>query len=275
MVVREKLKYEDVLGFKYGYTPIGKPSLNTYIYFIDGLLIDTGQSNARQKIISDTNQLAIDQIFITHYHEDHTGNIKVIAKQHQCKVYGSKICSELMKKPPKISFAQKLGWGNRPNYNEIISQEKEIKTDRYTFQIISIPGHAADMIALYEPEKKWLFSADLFINSYISYFLYNESIMDQIISIKKILKLDFKVMFCSHNPQLTEPKEKLKKKLSYLENTFEDVQSLYSKGYSKGQIFKSLKMKENWLVKTLSLGQLSKLNMVQSIIRDIEKKQTE
>ena len=34
-------------------------------------------------------------------------------------------------------------------------------------------------------------------------------------------------------------------------------------------------MKENWLVKTLSLGQLSKLNMVQSIIRDIEKKQTE
>lgn len=275
MVVREKLKYEDVLGFKYGYTPIGKPFLNTYIYFIDGLLIDTGQSNARQKIISDTNQLAIDQIFITHYHEDHTGNIKAIAKQNQCKVYGSKICSELMKNPPKISFAQKLGWGNRPNYNEIISQEKEIKTDRYTFQIISIPGHAADMIALYEPEKKWLFSADLFINSYISYFLYNESIMDQIISIKKILKLDFKVMFCSHNPQLTEPKEKLKKKLSYLENTFEDVQSLYSKGYSKGQIFKSLKMKENWLVKTLSLGQLSKLNMVHSIIRDIEKKQTE
>ena len=275
MVVREKLKYEDVLGFKYGYTPIGKPFLNTYIYFIDGLLIDTGQSNARQKIISDTNQLAIDQIFITHYHEDHTGNIKAIAKQHQCSVYGSKICSELMKNPPKISFAQKLGWGNRPNYNEIISQEKEIKTDRYTFQTISIPGHAADMIALYEPEKKWLFSADLFINSYISYFLYNESIMDQIISIKKILKLDFKVMFCSHNPQLTEPKEKLKKKLSYLENTFEDVQSLYCKGYSKDQIFKILKMKENWLVKTLSLGQLSKLNMVQSIIRDIEKKQTE
>lgn len=270
MIVSEKLNYEGVQGFKYGYSLIGKPKLHAYFYYIDGLLIDTGQPKTRSNILADTIDLKVDQIFITHHHEDHSGNILEFQERHQCKVYGSEACSKLMKNPPKLSFAQKITWGDRPPYHDIIPIEGSIKTPNYTFEIIPIPGHAIDMVALYEPNKKWLFSADLFLNTYIGYFIDNESIAAQIASIKRVLELDFDVMFCSHNPQLNNPKKKLIKKLDFLERTFNDVAALYNKGYNAKQVFKALKWKENWFIKALSSGHLSKMNMIKAIIRDLE-----
>ena len=241
-----------------------------YIYYVDGLLIDTGQRNAESSILPETNKLDINQIFLTHYHEDHTGNVQAIHNQHNCPVYGSKRCSELMKDPPKISLAQKLSWGDRNAFNDIIPIEEEIKTKNFTFQILPIPGHAPDMVALYEPDKKWLFSADLYINSYISFFMDSESIAQQIASIRRVLELDFDIMFCSHNPKFKAPKASLNKKLSYLESTFEKVAQLHTQGYSDKEIFKAIGLKENRLAKIMSGGHLSKLNMVRAIIRDIK-----
>ncbi|WP_291727100.1 MBL fold metallo-hydrolase [Bernardetia sp.] len=270
MVITKSFKHEEVTGIKFGYQPFGMPTLFTHIYFVDGLLIDTGQSNAKSKILEETAKLNIEQIFITHHHEDHTGNISEIQKQHGCNVYASSLCGEMMKKPPKISLAQQLTWGKRPAYEHLLRKDDTIETPNFSFQIIPIAGHAVDMVALYEPTKKWLFSADLYINSYIDYFLENESIYEQINSIKKILELDFVVMFCGHKPQLTNAKAQLTKKLNFLESLFNDVSLLYEKGNSASEILKRLKLKENWFVRILSNGNLSKINMIKSIIRDIE-----
>lgn len=260
-------QHEEVLGLKFGYHPYSKPNLHTHIYYVDGLLIDTGQRHMHQTILHKTKDLYIDKILLTHHHEDHTGNINALSNQHQCEVFASELCCDLMKNPPKISWAQKMVWGDRPANFNITPIKYQIQTENFEFQIIPIPGHAIDMIALYEPNKKWLFSADLYINSYISYMLKNESISQQIYSIKQILELDFDVMFCSHNPQLTNGKEALLKKLHFLEDFVEKVVQLYQKGYSEKTIFNELKLKENPFVKYISFGSLSQMNMIKSVIK--------
>ena len=126
------------------------------------------------------------------------------------------------------------------------------------------------MVALYEPDRKWLFSADLYVTSRTGYFLKNESMARQIESMKKILELDFKAMFCSHNPKLENPKQKLRQKLDNFESFFDEVSTLHHKGHSAKEIFKILNLKEQWLIKSLSFGELSRLNMVESVIRDIK-----
>lgn len=272
MFISQSFKHEEVVGLKFGYHPISTPKLFTHIYFIDGLLIDTGQSKVRNTIKSEVRKLDVQQVFITHHHEDHTGNISEIKEIHNCNVYASALCCEIMKNPPKLSLAQKLTWGGRVSQQDLIPKKEIIKTKKFSFHIIPIPGHAPDMVALYEPTKKWLFSADLYLNSYIDYFLKDESMADQIKSIKKILRLDFNEMFCSHKPQLKNGKTQLIKKLKFLESFFSDVSSLYEKGYSANEIFKYLKLKENWPVRLLSGGSLSKLNMVRSVIRDLKNK---
>ena len=270
MILSQSFKHEEVLGVKFGYHPIGNPKMFSHIYYIDGLLIDTGQSKAQSRVISETQKLDVEQIFITHFHEDHTGNIEQLMELHKCEVYASEECCQIMKDPPKLSSAQKLIWGDRERQNHLEPKYETIETSKFRFDIIPIPGHSPDMVALFEPNRQWLFSADLYINSYIGYFLKSESIVDQIKSTQKILKLDFKQMFCSHNPQLKNAKQQLTKKLNFLESFFDDVSSLHEKGYATQEIFRSLKLKENWLIRYLSGGSLSKLNMVKSAIRDLE-----
>ncbi|MGD1891099.1 MAG: MBL fold metallo-hydrolase [Cyclobacteriaceae bacterium] len=180
MIISESFEHEEVVGFKFGYQPIGKPRLFSHIYFVDGLLIDTGQSNVRSTITSKVKELSVEQIFITHHHEDHTGNIAEIKELHGCNAYASERCCQMMKDPPKLSFAQKIAWGDRASQSDLIPKYDTVETNNFSFNIIPIPGHAPDMVALYEPNRQWLFSADLYINSYIDYFLADESIADQI-----------------------------------------------------------------------------------------------
>ena len=87
----------------------------------------------------------------------------------------------------------------------------------------------------------------------------------QIASTKKILELDFNTMLCAHRPQLIGGKEKLKKKLAFLEDYYEKVSKLHHEGKSPKQIMKVLKLKEFWPIKLLSGGDLSQLQMVKSV----------
>ena len=277
MKVIKPYKFGPIKAYKFGYSPaiLGKPKLLVYVYFIDGLLIDTGQPRMRKEVLETVKDLPVKQIFVTHHHEDHSGNAPLLKAHFNCPVYAPPLCVEMMKNPPPISLAQKIFWGDRPPNRNLIVKEKVIQTPNYKFELIDIPGHAADMVALYEAEQKWLFSADLYVNSYIGYFLKNESVAQQIASTKKVLTLDFDVLFCAHNPQLEQARTQLEKKLSFLENFYSSVAELYDQNpqaYSPQQILKKLQLKEFWFVRLISLGQLSKLNMVRSVIRDEEQK---
>jgi len=269
MKVVDSFSFEEIQGFKFGKSWRGVPKLYSHIYFIDGLLIDTGHRRMANEIIETIKDLPVTKIYITHYHEDHSGNIEMLANHFGAPVLGSKLCSEIMKSPPSISISQKMSWGNRPAYENIQPLSGSITTENHSFRIIDIPGHARDMTALYEPNKKWLFSADLYVNSFIGYFLREESTTQQIDSIKKILALDFDVMLCGHNPAFQGAKVKLQKKLKFLEAFYKDVAAEYAKGKTAVEIFKSLKLKEFWFVRLVSRGALSRLNMVKSVIRDI------
>lgn len=275
MIIAEKFTHEEVVGLKFGSFPFGRPKMFSHLYFIDGLLIDTGHRNMSKQIIANTKSLSVEQIFITHHHEDHTGNIQAIRREFNCKVYASELCCQIMKAPPPLSFAQKLLWGDREAQSDLLPKKDYIATKQFRFEIIPIPGHSSDMVALYEPNRRWLFSADLYVNSYISYFLENERMVDQIASIKSILNLDFKALFCSHNPQFHHGKQKLQDKLHFLESFFHDVSTLYRQGYAPAEIFKQSNFKENRWIKFLSGGNLSKMNMVKSVIRDLQMEKEE
>lgn len=173
----------------------------------------------------------------------------------------------MMKNPPALSLAQKLYWGSRASYSELLPLEKTITTKHHSFEIIPVKGHAPDMIVLYEPDKKWLFSADLYINSRMGYFLESENIYEQITSIRKVLHLDFDTLFCSHNPQIEGGKAKLTAKLEFLESFVDDVSRLHRQGLTEKEIFKALRLNELKVIKLLSGGALSKMNMVRSVVR--------
>jgi len=266
--------HQDVTGYKYGSWPFGEPQMYSHIYYVDGLLIDTGHVHMRREICDTLSGLPVEQMLVTHHHEDHSGNIAAVNQFFNCPVFASAECAEIMKSPPAISPAQYLTWGKYDAFSDLKIVGEEIKTQKYTFQVIPIPGHATDMIALYEKENGWLFSADLYVHHRIKYFMRSESMIQQIESIKKILSLDFDKMFCSHNPQLDKnPKLLLTKKLNHFEELYEEISGLFHKGMNANQIVKSIPRIDDRQIKWMSLGALSRINMIKAVIRDEKAKE--
>ena len=272
MKLSESFRFEEVRGFKFGSWPFGRPRMFSHIYFVDGLLVDTGHSNMRKTVLEVVGSLPLEQIYITHHHEDHSGNLTAILNRKQLPAFASSLCIEIMKHPPRISFAQQLTWGKSQPNVDLKLKEGQLETSHHQFEIIPVPGHAVDMVCLYEPQKGWLFSADLFVSEYIRYFMRSESMKQQIESIRKVLKKDFDVMFCGHNPQFKNGKQKLRNKLQFLEEFYGKVVKLYENGYSVRAISNDMGLKKKWSIRLLSGGELSPLNMVRAVIRDEEKR---
>lgn len=268
MKIASTFSHESIQGFKFGSTPFGKPRLFSHVYFVDGMLLDTGHSNMQKEVLKSLTPLRVEQIFLTHHHEDHTGNLAQLQAYFDCPAHAHSLCVEMMKTPPKISFAQWLTWGDRPPNFHLQPEDNFIETPNHRFELIHTPGHAVDMVCLYESQQGWLFSADLWVSSYIRYFMRSESMKQQIESIHKILQLDFDVLLCSHNPQFTDGKEKLRKKLQFLEDFYGKAAKFHHQGHSPSSIMKEMGLKESWFIRFLSTGELSTLNMVKSVVRD-------
>lgn len=260
--------HQGVQIFKFGSWPFGPPKMFSHCFYLDGLLIDTGHRKMQKEVVQALGGLAVDQIFITHHHEDHTGNLATLQSTFACPALASAKCVELMKDPPPISFAQWLSWGSRPAFSGLSETMDRLSTSHYNFEVYPIPGHAEDMLCLYEREQGWLFSADLWVSERIKYFMRAESMYQQIVSIKTILQLDFEVLFCSHNPQFQGGKQRLANKLQFFEDFYGKVASHYHQGLKSWQIMKALGLKENWNIRLTSGGELSTLNMITAVIRD-------
>ena len=268
--IKKYFEYQGVQTFQFKAYPLGDALLSSHVYFVDGLLIDTGHSNVGKVVLESIKDLSINQICITHHHEDHTGNLNKLQRILDVPTYASKKCIEIMRKPPNLSLAQWLSWGRRPPNTKMKEIGKYIKTPNFTFEIIEAPGHAVDMICLYEPNMKWLFSADIYVHYKIRHFMRPESMKQQIESITKLLEFDFEVLFCSHNPQLKNGKSYLEKKLIFLKGFYQQVKDLYEKGYTPKSIYKTMNLKSDLRIRLLTQGSISTINMIKSVIRDEE-----
>ena len=151
-----------------------------------------------------------------------------------------------------------------------IAENDIIETEHYSLQPIYTPGHCDDHYCYYENNKGWLFSGDLYVADKIKYFANYESLLTQIESIKKLVALDFDVLFCSHNPKTHGGKQRLKNKLQFFEDFAGTVTSYYEQGHNARQIFALMGMKENYVNKYLTLGSFCAENMVHSVVRDLK-----
>jgi glyoxylase-like metal-dependent hydrolase (beta-lactamase superfamily II) len=242
--------------------------LSVQAYFVDGLLIDTGPGKLKAQVLESLRILPIEQIFLTHHHEDHTGNLALIHQAHpDVPMYAHPTCVDILKDPPKVSFAEYLTWGKHTAVQDIQPVGETLSTFKYAFTPIYTPGHAVDHLALYEPNEGWLFSGDIYVHPYITYFVANECMATQMTSLKKLIALDFDRLLCSHSRDQLHGKKLLQQKLQFFQTFSGKVLHWHQQGYPPKQIMRKMQLKERWMIKILSGGWLSALNMVKSVIR--------
>jgi len=76
-------------------------------------MIDTGQSHMAKEVLNIARQSGLKQVFLTHHHEDHSGNAAIIQKTLDANVYGHGLTAEKLKAPYPILPYQKYVWGKK------------------------------------------------------------------------------------------------------------------------------------------------------------------
>lgn len=239
-----------------------------HAYLIDGLLIDTGCPCVTRKFQGFLDDENVERAAITHYHEDHAGNvislnlsgIPVMAPKTSLERIERGIVNTI-KKPQPYGY---LFWGKSLG-GEAHPLPSSLETNRYKFEVLPMPGHSDDMHIFYERREGWLFSADLFIAARKDYWRREENPLQTMEGLKKALELDFESLFCGHSPTLIKGKEALKEKLDYMEEIRQKGTKLHEAGLTIPEITKRLLGREGiWT--WITLGDFSKRRFISGLL---------
>jgi len=264
--------FRGIKGFKLGWSPAGSPLMTAFCFVFHDLMIDTGLSHMQKEVLRIAGENRIRRIFLTHHHEDHSGNARAVKQALGIKVFGHPATADKMARPFRILPYQRLVWGKTAPLDVEPFPEK-IDTALGTLVPVHTPGHSKDHTAFLIKEAGILFSGDLYLADRIKYFRADECLGTEIESLKKVLKLEFDTLLCSHFPKPENGRKRIEAKLSFLEDLYGSIIELWKKGMPEKEIFRDLRLKEDHLIRVFCFGNVSMMNGVRSVVRHYENRE--
>lgn len=208
---------------------------SVYVYYTDGLLIDSGPSSLLPDLISFFNSVDFDQVVLTHHHEDHTGGAKWIQDHKRVPLFINSISVDICSKDGEYPEYRHQTWGSRKAFiAEPLTQTFQSRSEKW--ESIFTPGHAFDHMVFLNHSTGTLFSGDLFVTPKPKCILVEEHIPTTINSLKKILTYNFSEVYCSNKGYLPNGKDLLVMKLDFLEYLRGEILELHHKGYTVDEI---------------------------------------
>lgn len=214
---------------------VGDYESKIHSFFIDGLLIDTGPQSRQAEFTKWFKQRPINQVAITHNHEDHSGNAKWLQDNLEVPVFLHELAIPSAHEPGVYCKFRRDFWGDREIFNPQAMPET-LETEKYKFQVLDTPGHALYHNCFFEPSQGWLFTGDLYVGSKQLVCIVEENMRQTIDTIDRLLKLDFDTVFCAHGGVIENGKIRLGKKRDYLLSLQENVCKLRAKGLTDREI---------------------------------------
>ncbi|WP_216831470.1 MBL fold metallo-hydrolase [Alkalihalobacterium elongatum] len=238
------------------------------VYYVDGLLIDTGPMCVKDAVLEFAKDVQPKQIILTHHHEDHAGNAAALSKLLNIPIKLCKLSADLLQNPPSIPFYRRLIWGKKLTavHGEIV--ETSIETENHQFSIVKTPGHSTDHICLVNETNGWLFAGDLFLGKRLLYGMKGESIPQLFTSVNHILDYRFDTIFCGHAGIVGHGHEALEAKKKFLQTLISETTSLYNRGWSEDKITKKLLSRQS-AIQLFSGGEMAPKHLIHSIIDSI------
>jgi len=267
--------YGDVTRFDLGRTLAGRGRYWTTAYLVDGLLVDTGCAFSAPELVEALSETFLTVIVNTHTHEDHIGGNGPLQRERdglaiRAHPLGLPILADPRGRQPLHPY-RRVMWGwPEPSQAQSVSDGEIIETEHCRFQTVYTPGHSRDHICLYEPDRGWLFTGDLFVGGWDRALRAGHDIWETIAALKRIAALPATTIFPGSARVRDDPAAELAAKIAYLEELGERVLSLHRQGRSVREIIRAL-LGGPMLIEFITLGHFSRRQLALSYLGVSEK----
>lgn len=263
-------------------------------------IIDTCSPNMEAHVVEHyaatacRRESTICNIFITHHHEDHSGNLAALQRLFPlARAHAPSGSLPRLFNGFHEEYYRRIVWGQFEPYREqrvplpqplaVVSPADALALrqsdcaysarmpdgSKVTVVPVATPGHCSDHTVFWVPEKSWLFSADAFISESTKVARFDEHVTEVMRSLRGLIALSPSVIFCGHRGVIHDATLRLSMKLQWLERLQQRARALVRGGCSLEQARRQLLGHEEYLY-YFSMGDFSQTHLLRGLLRDAE-----
>jgi glyoxylase-like metal-dependent hydrolase (beta-lactamase superfamily II) len=227
-------------------------------YLVRGYLVDTGFPAVAREVASLLDHRSPRGAIVTHHHEDHAGNIELIARGGM-PVAASDATIAALRHAEPIRWYRRATWGQPVPFT---STPCELVPEG--LELIPAPGHCADHIVVWDADTETIFGGDIFLGVKVRTAQPDEHPRQLVRTLRAIAGMRPARLFDGHRGAVHRPMVALMAKADWLERLIATVDDKVQAGWSDRAITRHTLGREP-MAYYGSRGELSKINLVRAI----------
>ena len=229
-------------------------------YMARGVIIDTGFPSMARELAAWLGTTKPRGAIVTHAHEDHAGNVDVIARLGIPMRMAPATVAELQgARLPGLY--RLLVWGLPRSVPAGLGPGD---FDEPALRIVHTPGHSVDHHVVWDAEREHLYGADLFLGVKVRMLAPWEDPKAHAASLRAVIALRPKRLFDAHRGLVMDAIGALTRKADWIEDTVAAIERRLAEGWSYGAVAREVLGKERSL-RYASGGEYSYRNFVATV----------
>jgi glyoxylase-like metal-dependent hydrolase (beta-lactamase superfamily II) len=232
---------------------------SVFVFLVRDQLIDTGFPGARDTVARLIDERRPRGVIVTHQHEDHAGNVELVARRGIPVAMAPVTESALRAGETSVGFYRRACWGTMGTLRAALEAHQPAG-----LELVPTPGHSPDHHVVWDAEREMLFSGDLFLGVKVRVARPMEDPRALAQSARRAAALRPRQLFDAHRGLVPNGAGALMAKAAWLDETIGQIDRRIAQGWSDRAITRSVLGRED-LVYAISRGDLSRVNFVRAV----------
>jgi len=247
-------------------TFLGRPVYEVSAYAFADLLIDSGPPQRAAQLVEWCRGKPVRRVILTHHHEDHVGGAAALQEELGLPILAPVGAVAILAEGLRMPLYRRAVW-RTPRRFRAETLNSMVEGEGYRLRVIPTPGHAFSHVCLFDAERRWLFSGDLYVHERVRYLRRIEHVREHIDSLRRVLALEPELLICDHAGILENASERLARKIGWWEDLGGKARELRDQGLAVDEITPRLLGREGFLP-WFSLGDFSQRNLIRGLLAD-------
>jgi glyoxylase-like metal-dependent hydrolase (beta-lactamase superfamily II) len=250
-----RLRMQSIAGRLTGY--------DVSAYVVRGTLVDTGFHRARGAMRRAIETLGVRGAIVTHWHEDHAGNVELLASR-KLPLLLRKETEEILRRRPGIRLYRRSVWGHPPPLRSAV-----IPFDAEDLEVIHTPGHSPDHQVVWDASTDTLFTGDLWLGVKSRLMHASEDPYEIVESLRRVLALRPVRLFDAHRGPIANAVTALQARIDWLTETIGAIDRRIAEGWGDRAIVRDVLGGEERAA-VYSGGEYARRNLVRAVRKGVE-----